>query len=338
MILNRLLYGLFIATTSVTLAQDAAIVGGQDAAEEEFPWMVQLLVNNEHICGGALIAPNWVLTAAHCAQTNPTFGLVPPDKVLVNSIFINTAQSYSEEVNVESVHNYPAFDLDQFDQGHDLCLLKLETPITSVSPIPIHALNSDEVELNDSLLVMGWGATDDVGSSSSTLLYAYPTAKLINATHIHAGYDSTETVAGAGAGDSGGPLLKKIDGVLTQVGIVSGGDGIITEDGSPGFYTRVYSYANWIDSVMTAEAEPVNVVEWTQDLDVRLSSGVLTVESHQALSTPLTFTLVDLKGSNVYTNTIQSDATFNVNHLNTGVYIFQIIHGEQRYSQKLIKH
>lgn len=337
MILNRLFSGLLFATSTLALAQDPAIVGGQNAAEEEFPWMVQLLVNNEHICGGALIAPDWVLTAAHCTQTNATFGLVPPDKVLVNSIFINSAQPYSEEVNVESVHNYPAFDLDLFDQGNDLSLLKLETPITSISPIPIHTLNSDEVELNDSLLVMGWGATDDVGTQSSTLLYSYPTAKLINATHIYAGYDSTETVAGAGAGDSGGPLLKTIDGILTQVGIVSGGDGIITEDGSPGYYTRVYSYANWIDSVMTAESEPVDITEWSQNLDVHLTSGILTVNLIESLSSKVTFNLVDLKGSVVYADVVQTNSTFNVSHLNAGFYIFQIVNENKTYSKKLIK-
>ena len=42
------------------------IIGGKTAEEEEWPWMAQIKFSNKLICGGALIAPYWVLTAAHC--------------------------------------------------------------------------------------------------------------------------------------------------------------------------------------------------------------------------------------------------------------------------------
>lgn len=49
------------------------IIGGQDASAEQFPWQVSIRDESasdpsakEHICGGALILPNWVLTASHC--------------------------------------------------------------------------------------------------------------------------------------------------------------------------------------------------------------------------------------------------------------------------------
>lgn len=44
----------------------AEIVGGVDANEGEFPWMVHLKDNGFGICGGTLISPEWVVTAAHC--------------------------------------------------------------------------------------------------------------------------------------------------------------------------------------------------------------------------------------------------------------------------------
>ena len=50
------------------------VVNGQDASPHSWPWQISLRVRGRHICGGSLIRPNWILTAAHCVYGNPNPG------------------------------------------------------------------------------------------------------------------------------------------------------------------------------------------------------------------------------------------------------------------------
>lgn len=51
--------------------QSTRVVNGEDAAPHSWPWQVSLRKDGYHICGGSLIKPNWVVTAAHCVYKNP---------------------------------------------------------------------------------------------------------------------------------------------------------------------------------------------------------------------------------------------------------------------------
>jgi len=44
------------------------IVGGNDAVVGQWPWQAFIYMDNSALCGGSLIMPNWILTAAHCAD------------------------------------------------------------------------------------------------------------------------------------------------------------------------------------------------------------------------------------------------------------------------------
>jgi hypothetical protein len=47
-------------------SRDGKVIGGRDAKEGEFPWSVSLQSGHTHFCGGIIISPTHILTAAHC--------------------------------------------------------------------------------------------------------------------------------------------------------------------------------------------------------------------------------------------------------------------------------
>lgn len=50
----------------------ARVINGEDASPHSWPWQISLRNSRGgHICGGSLIRPDWVLTAAHCVDRNP---------------------------------------------------------------------------------------------------------------------------------------------------------------------------------------------------------------------------------------------------------------------------
>ena len=50
----------------------ARVVNGENASPHAWPWQISLRVNGRHICGGSLIKNDWVVTAAHCVDRNPS--------------------------------------------------------------------------------------------------------------------------------------------------------------------------------------------------------------------------------------------------------------------------
>ncbi|XP_044541010.1 tryptase-like, partial [Gracilinanus agilis] len=114
---------------SVPVAQDrdqVGIVGGKETKVGEFPWQVSLREYErsywKHICGGSLIRPQWVLTAAHCVETSQQ----EPSDYRIN---LREQHLFYEDklLGVDKIIVHPNY-VDT-SHGADIALLKLKTPV-----------------------------------------------------------------------------------------------------------------------------------------------------------------------------------------------------------------
>ncbi|HEV2782420.1 MAG TPA: serine protease [Actinophytocola sp.] len=243
-------------TTATPAAAGPDVVGGERAAPGEFPWMVRLSMG----CGGSLIAPDVVLTAAHCAgRTGQNTSIT----ATIGTIDLADADA----VKVRSTHVYRPPEYVNYDQGSDWALIRLdkavEQPLLPITDTPRHDTGT--------VTVMGWGADREGGYQQRWLLKARVpiVADDICGTAYRASgvnfADDAMICAGlfeAGGvdtcqGDSGGPMVTTLeDGTHLQVGIVSWGQGCARPK-YPGIYTQLSSYAAKITEAL-AELPPAD--------------------------------------------------------------------------------
>ncbi|RZF43126.1 hypothetical protein LSTR_LSTR001304 [Laodelphax striatellus] len=243
------------------------VVGGEEALPGRWPWMAAIFLHGprrtEFWCGGSLIGPKHILTAAHCTRDTRQrpfsarqFTVRLGDVDLRRDDEPSAPQTY----HVAEVKAHPRFSRVGF--YNDIAVMVLDRPVRKskyVIPVclpPKHL--RDEAFVGQSPTVVGWGTTYYGGKESTIQRQAaLPVWKNddcdrtyfqpITDNFICAGYK--EGGKDACQGDSGGPLMLKKDAHWIQIGIVSFGNKC-GEPGYPGVYTRVTQYLDWIDSNM----------------------------------------------------------------------------------------
>lgn len=212
------------------------VVGGTRASTATAPWVVYLADKSGfQFCGGTLVTPTKVVTAAHCTASAPdreTFVVAGRDDKDAKS---------GRSVEVQKTWVSPTFKA--VGNGLDVSVLTLAKPLPD-KPLPLAGPSDTALYgTGTAATIYGWGATSENGSPSRYLLsatvpirddaYCRKSASSFDAKLLTcAGFDSggVDTCQG----DSGGPLVA--GGKL--IGITSFGDGC-ARAGKPGFYTRV---------------------------------------------------------------------------------------------------
>ncbi|XP_071539145.1 chymotrypsin-like elastase family member 2A isoform X2 [Panulirus ornatus] len=228
------------------------IVGGSEASEHEYPWLVYLhmISSKENFgCGGSLITRSFVLTAAHCAS-----GDVKEIYVYVGTHDLPNVKDTSSAIKVSKIIIHE--DYDSYNRKDDIALLKLSKKVTFNREVGPACLGvQGDVKAGDKVIVAGWGKLKSGGDQKPKKLMEVELDVVDEATCSKA-YTGTVAITGnmmctytkgkdACVGDSGGPLVAKVGPKQwSQVGVVSFGSGCAGE--IPGVYTRVSKYHKWI--------------------------------------------------------------------------------------------
>jgi hypothetical protein len=230
------------------------IVGGTAAPRGEFPGFASLRdASGQHICGGTLIAPSWVLTAGHCISTQSVRGDIV--EVVVGGSTLSSNDG--EHLKVERAFQHPDWNDDVLFPANDVGLLRLATPSSApvVRLAPADLLR--HLHPGTKLRVTGFGTTDeDADDASDALLFAeVPLVPRRECARVYgkflldslfcAGYPK----GGIDAcyGDSGGPLFADDGQGPVQLAVVTGGIGCARPEWY-GLYTNVARYDAWIAS------------------------------------------------------------------------------------------
>jgi len=233
------------------------VVGGTDAGGH-IDYQVLLLLDfgdggGYGRCGGSLIAPNVVLSAAHCQMGNVNQYIVITGLYDYEDAFKNPEPNPITVLSVQDQIIHPDYQNATID--NDVMLLRLSQPVNNMEPI---SLNQDPstLEVGETVRVSGWGTTSSGGSVSNVLLYAdlsYISNSACNMAYNGDidGFEMCASQSGKDScqGDSGGPLVISdfSNGKPLLVGVVSWGIGCASPI-YPGVYARVSYFYSWIIS------------------------------------------------------------------------------------------
>ena len=260
---SNLRYSFFPFLVSQHHMEGARIIGGEDAAQSQYPYAVSLLsLSGRHVCGGSLIAPDMVLSAAHCAYAFAQVEIGRHDKDNVMDLH-ETFSPLQQMV-------HPSYDPTAYP--YDMLLIQLDG---QSSKQPIRLNRDKEVPQNGAeLVVIGFGLMDPGDDSSGATILQMVTVNAISNELCETSVDpnmpwnnykglithdmmcAADRGEDACAGDSGGPLVltSTSSQVDTQVGVVSWGYGCASPF-FPGVYARVSYEHEWLDRMMCQHSE-----------------------------------------------------------------------------------
>ncbi|RKS53162.1 putative secreted protein (Por secretion system target) [Gillisia mitskevichiae] len=247
-----LLHTLFFLVALNGYSQETNIIGGNNTTVENNPWQISIQRNGGHWCGGSILTPEWILTAAHCLDNVPINQLKVAAGITDRTDNIN-----GQYLNVAQVIIHPNYD--PATSNNDVALIRLAVPLNfNARVLPIKLTNSlSHSDTGQTARVTGWGNTLDGTNPSPSIILQELEMPIISNTQANSINTGSTPVnnnmialyqpdSGVSRGDSGGPLSLVSNGIRYLIGCSSWGEFPKAE--KPTIYTKLFNYISWINS------------------------------------------------------------------------------------------
>jgi len=263
--------------------RDLRVLGGGMSMPGQLPWQIEIFnkYDFDWVCGGTLVSPTKIVTAAHCFRQKHARIINSPDPFLgryqVKAGHTNRNDKPSDSNDsldirrpplsaiqiryIKKIAKHPKYGTAS-ERDYDIAVIIVEKPFqmsSYVTPVCLPSTRDFKITIGKAL-VSGFGFTEAEALPSEWLRQTEINIRPGNYCHkkmLHRGrsqlFSKDQSICGIGhngndacEGDSGGPLVLNVEGKYTLVGVVSYGAGNVHSCGEWGAYTKVARFLPFI--------------------------------------------------------------------------------------------
>jgi len=225
------------------------VIAGQTAQRGAWPWQALMFFQGQPGCGGSLVAPDWVITAAHCVYGKEWYPTMFTIRLGEHDWY--TREGSEVDIQVSRVVRHPGYNPRTF--VNDIAMLKLSRPVQYTQYIRPVCLPTGNPQVGSNCVLTGWGKIRHPGQMYHLLQQVnLPVVSnyVCNALNWRSigiqvqpsmicGGDGGQTRRGGCHGDSGGPFVCNIGGSWQLHGAVSHGSNDCNSRKSYTVFSRV---------------------------------------------------------------------------------------------------
>jgi len=268
----------FSKPSRATLASQRAhkggvdIIGGTEVPDPAtYSFMASIREDGESICGGSIIANQWIITAAHCVIDDSAADttVYHPTAASKFSISVGTLRKDPGEPYLPVSEAYYDWRYNSTSMEYDIALLKLAKPLRYSSTIGPLKFSTGPPLPTDTYTAIGFGVNNvqNRTTPANLLQVSIPASDPTLCDKVWPGYLQKNMVcaehenADTCWGDSGGPLMRNENSQWKLVGLTSFGQNLVSGQegcggaGDFGYYTWAYSHMDFVSNVTGIPAE-----------------------------------------------------------------------------------